>query len=76
MIEYVWLIGGLLGVISFFLDLKTEENRWETLKDLFLGTGFLLWYFRKDVLGSLFLIASVVVYLPEFWKKWIRWRYG
>jgi len=75
MIEYVWFIGGILGIISFFLDLKTEENKWETLKDLFLGTGFLLWYFRKDVLGSLFLIVSVVVYLPEFRKKWIRWRY-
>ncbi len=76
MIDYVWLIGGLLGIISFFLDLKTEENKWETLKDLFLGAGFLLWYFGKDILGSLFLIASVVVYLPEFRKKWVRWRYG
>ncbi|WP_297416670.1 hypothetical protein [Thermococcus sp.] len=36
----------------------------------------LLWYFRKDIPGSLFLIASVVVYLPEFRKKWIRWMYG
>ncbi|WP_297465063.1 hypothetical protein [Thermococcus sp.] len=76
MIEYIWLALGILGLVSFILDLKAEENRWETLKDLFLGTGSLLWYFRKDILGSLFLIASVVVYLPEFRKKWIRWRYG
>ncbi|WP_456366523.1 hypothetical protein [Thermococcus sp.] len=76
MIEYVWLILGIFGLVSFLLDLKAAERREESLKDLFLGIGFLLWYFRKDVLGSLFLIASAVVYLPEFRKKWIRWRYG
>ncbi|WP_297487059.1 hypothetical protein [Thermococcus sp.] len=41
-----------------------------------MGIGFLLWYLQKDILGLLFFIASAVVYLPEFRKKWIRWRYG
>ncbi|ASJ06778.1 hypothetical protein [Thermococcus pacificus] len=76
MIEYVWLVAGILGVVSALLDLKAEESREETLKDLFLGTGFLLWYFRRDVLGSIFILAAVLVYLPELRKKWIRWRHG
>ena len=48
MIEYIWLIAGILGLVSFFLDLKAGENREETLKDLFLGPGFLLWYPEVD----------------------------
>ncbi len=72
MIEYVWLAIGISGLVSFLLDLKAEES----LKDLFLGIGFLLWYLRREVLGSVFILASVLIYLPEFRKKWIRWRYG
>ncbi|NJE42526.1 hypothetical protein [Thermococcus sp. GR6] len=35
----LWLIAGVLSLLAFFLDLRTEENRYETLKDLFLGIG-------------------------------------
>ncbi|MDV3104218.1 hypothetical protein [Thermococcus waiotapuensis] len=76
MIEYVWLVAGILGVVFAMLDLKAGENKEETLKDLFLGTGFLLWYLRRDVLGSVFMLAAALVYLPEFRKKLIRWRHG
>ncbi len=31
MIEYIWLALGIFGLVSFILDLKAEENRWETL---------------------------------------------
>jgi len=76
MIEYVWLVAGILGIVSALLDLRAEESKEETLKDLFIGVGFLSWYLGEDLTGAVFFVAAAVVYYPELKKVWIRKRYG
>ncbi|NJE46244.1 hypothetical protein E3E35_02200 [Thermococcus sp. GR7] len=68
-------IAGLLSLLAFFLDLGTEESRYETLKDLFLGISFLAWYWGGFIVGLVFVAAAGIIYLPKA-KKWrIRRRY-
>ncbi|CAD5243722.1 hypothetical protein [Thermococcus camini] len=72
----LYLIAGALFILAFLLDIRAEENRSETLKDLFLGLAFLAWYAEMSLPALVFVAASVIVYYPEMRKQWIRRRYG
>ncbi|NJE03515.1 hypothetical protein [Thermococcus sp. MV11] len=74
--ETLYLIAGVLFILAFLLDIKAEENRYETLKDLFLGIGFLAWYLEGQITGIVLIATATLVYYPEMKKAWIRRRYG
>ncbi|NJD99039.1 hypothetical protein E3E26_04455 [Thermococcus sp. LS1] len=72
----LWMIAGVLSLLAFVLDIRAEESRYETLKDLFLGIGFLAWYWGWFIVGLVFVAAAGIIYLPEAKKWWIRKRHG